>query len=758
MARLVVLHQTADGAGTTMDRCLSIPFEELVVYLREKSTIKHARGCLQRIHWMSTHIHDRSEAELALGATGINVRVFLASYLIAARPSHVFETPGAPLESALLDASKKVTAHLERICTAVLHAPSRSFATVSKEVTEGFGAALATFLARFKAWKVPDELRLGSRIRHALIALYQAFAALPADEPPDSALVREFLTQIERLRGKLQQIVGIEGLHQFDADRIAGRSLSPTTMTVDGGGGDGGYRGPYAVMTMVDALDGRNNTNEQLAHELLLDPLYQLDDSSYAPDAQPRHHAQQLPHPALRRIRDCFHKAFWDSIADDLRLGRPCFTRVLRVLREARDGLMELSASDNGGVRTAVQSSIDLPLLEQQMNHDAFAWNDRIELVGNIVASIVRIQSPCRDIETRAAWATAAAAMRAAATDESAQPVAFCEALRFLLDRVNVLRIDAANTRLRLIAPVIIDHGIEYERGKFQVKLNDGSLTLDRTRAAVADTVRRELQHHHDADGAFGIALRRGDGSAHVRVHTSMLLHLVSGVAPPPSSSASVVGGVGSAAAAPVLLPETLAFDSARLNSLFLEFARQALSIRLLLVSEHALFPHNQPRSPVLSALQSRIGAFLLGAPDHGAMPDGDALVRRLRLEAASVYASHDGDDGGGGDTEAVRALAEGFVKQATDCILTIGGGGGDAVTHFIHMRLTSVWRYLLFHEGHFPTRELAPELNLVHGPAAVLEPRIRQHAMRLMRLMVVNREIHAAHYNALVQEALAAV
>lgn len=35
--------------------------------------------------------------------------------------------------------------------------------------------------------------------------------------------------------------------------------------------------------------------------------------------------------------------------------------------------------------------------------------------------------------------------------------------------------------RLRLIAPVIMDHGIDYERGKFQDKLNDGSLTLART-------------------------------------------------------------------------------------------------------------------------------------------------------------------------------------------------------------------------------------------------------------------------------------
>ena len=34
---------------------------------------------------------------------------------------------------------------------------------------------------------------------------------------------------------------------------------------------------------------------------------------------------------------------------------------------------------------------------------------------------------------------------------------------------------------IRLIAPIVRDHGIDYERCKFQDKLNDGSLTLERT-------------------------------------------------------------------------------------------------------------------------------------------------------------------------------------------------------------------------------------------------------------------------------------
>jgi hypothetical protein len=68
-----------------------------------------------------------------------------------------------------------------------------------------------------------------------------------------------------------------------------------------------------------------------------------------------------------------------------------------------------------------------------------------------------------------AAGAQQSQAAESAPESKAKKPRAFCKGLEFLLDRVNAMRIDAANARLRLIAPVIQDHGIDYERGKFQV-------------------------------------------------------------------------------------------------------------------------------------------------------------------------------------------------------------------------------------------------------------------------------------------------
>ena len=161
---------------------------------------------------------------------------------------------------------------------------------------------------------------------------------------------------------------------------------------------------------------------------------------------------------------------------DDLRLATPCYVRVLRVLAEIRDGINDLTGSREAG---ALSEAVDLDFVKQQAEAGLYTWDSCLRMVGAVVSVVQRVQAPKRDDETKAMWAVVEAEMKGAA--DEAYPRAFCKALEFLLNRVNAMRIDAANARLRLIAPVIKDHGMDYERGKFQDKLNDGTLTLQRT-------------------------------------------------------------------------------------------------------------------------------------------------------------------------------------------------------------------------------------------------------------------------------------
>jgi hypothetical protein len=180
--------------------------------------------------------------------------------MIAYKPSYIFDSIQT-LEKALIEAAKLMLSSFNTIIRFTVQTGSLQF--INNEFLAKFSLQLYDYLRCFKAWKIPNEAKLLKRIKNALTALYQAEAFLPVDEPVDSEMRNEFRVQIERLRGKMLSIGGPEVLAEFDSTRPA-------------------------LVAGIERGRGRVNwpertSNEQLAHELLLDPTFQLgDDGDYA--------------------------------------------------------------------------------------------------------------------------------------------------------------------------------------------------------------------------------------------------------------------------------------------------------------------------------------------------------------------------------------------------------------------------------------------------------------------------------------------
>jgi hypothetical protein len=102
-----------------------------------------------------------------------------------------------------------------------------------------------------------------------------------------------------------------------------------------------------------------------------------------------------------------------------------------------------------------------------------------VQALHDLIVNVKLIQAPRRVAETDELWAKHIEALGGAEN----RSVAICEAAHFVLDRVNAMRVDAANARLCLIAPVVRTYGVDYERGKFTEKLKAGHATLDNVRA-----------------------------------------------------------------------------------------------------------------------------------------------------------------------------------------------------------------------------------------------------------------------------------
>ena len=136
-------------------------FESLVVHLREKETIRIAKAMLQRVHLLCTLRH--GSPPRALAPENVNVRVFLAGFMIAFRPTHVFESMGE-LEGALLNAATPLMEKFQGIIHCLLGKTSsgpsvapqplpRHFSEIQHALTDRFPFMLYDYLVRFKAWK-----------------------------------------------------------------------------------------------------------------------------------------------------------------------------------------------------------------------------------------------------------------------------------------------------------------------------------------------------------------------------------------------------------------------------------------------------------------------------------------------------------------------------------------------------------------------------------------------------------------------------
>ncbi len=605
----------------------------------------------------------------------------MAVYMIALRPSHVFENMGQ-LEQDLLDSAACLMNLFEKILFGIRSDRRCVFRTLPAELTKGFQPALSDYLRRFKAWKVPDEAKLTCRIQHALIALHQATHQLPSDEPEDSSLRVELRTQIARLRDKLRQIAGPDAVARFDTEHHD--LLHPAVALAAPGAGPAGVLGDRV-------------SNEQLAHELLLDPGFQLTDDGDCAE-----------NPVAHRIRASFHRAFWDSLADDLRLSPPCYVRVLRVLREIRDGVAEVA----GGREAArIGEVVDLELIQQQADAGAWTWAGCVGLLGGVVDVVRRVQAQRRDAETRVGWEALRAELEGmeGGWAGGAGAGAVCRGLEFLLGRVSALRIDAANARLRLIAPVIREHGVDYERGKLQAKLDAGALTLDRTRAWLRAALARLAARRPDVMAG----LSAGAAGAFAAAHGSAMADAVEDA------------GTGGAATE---WAETLMLDARRFESLGAEYSYLVRAAVVLVTVRHAL-------ATTLGPAASRDAVAAVEAAVEVAAAGADLV------EEAAAAAGR----GGAG------VVVEEAVRRAVQERLA---APSDAVHVLMRRRVRELWeRAATGQEGQVASGAGAARLLGAEG----LWRRAMEAAGRLGRLAVVNREVHRDHYNRIIaEEALA--
>ena len=240
----------------------------------------------------------------------------------------------------------------------------------------------------------------------------------------------------------------------------------------------------------------RDLTNEQLAHELLLDPNFDIGREECMSD-------ERLVHSKVRCILE---RAFWDSLRAELD-AMPCsYGCVLRVLdtisreiqvravysnvckyEQTLSNLIECVfveqdiAGRHDDIVQRIRDIIDLDLIRQQISKDAFSYADCMVLMGHVFGVIGSIHDRVKSRrqhkeQTEALWGEMLATMQQAASSSSGSKAecnrALCRSLELCMERARVIRLDKAMNIIRCIAPVIRTGGIQYEQSHFQKKLD----------------------------------------------------------------------------------------------------------------------------------------------------------------------------------------------------------------------------------------------------------------------------------------------
>jgi len=338
----------------------------------------------------------------------------------------------------------------------------------------------------------------------------------------------------------------------------------------------------------------------------------------------------------------------------------------------------------------AIREVLDIDFIQQQTEAGLCGPERCKALIAGVVDILRRFQTAKRKESLEAEWKALEAKMDAAMDGEHEQ--VFCNGLEFLMDRVHLLRIDQSNARLRVVSPIIRTHGVSYEREHFDNKLQDGTLTLERTTSWIDKSLKETIKQR----GADGIL--QGRAADYVAAHVDAIFFLLTDPTPIQLHTT----------------PETLLFDTHHLQRMQREI-RYLTDASTMIVALASTAPRAQ---------QVTKGLVDLLLPD--------CII--LDLEAEETVLKLDNELLGIED-EATRARARLALFR---CIQP-----SDPVRQIMQLRVHKLIHGMMTNK----TEPVPPTMQ-------PLLPRFHRTVSKINRIVLVNRTVHAPTYNKLLKEA----
>ncbi|XP_041812183.1 T-complex protein 11-like protein 1 [Chelmon rostratus] len=193
-------------------------------------------------------------------------------------------------------------------------------------------------------------------------------------------------------------------------------------------------------------------SNLSLAHEIVVNT-----DFCFKPRSPP-------PDSLEGRVTEIVHRAFWDSLQEELHSDPPNYNHAVILLQEVKTMLQSLLLPGHVRLRAQMDEVLDMELIQQEVDHGAL---DLHRLAGYIINTMASLCAPVRDPEVKA-------------LRELKDPV---ELLREIFRILGLMKTDMVNFTIQSLRPHLLQQAVQYERAKFQQILDKQPASLDNTTA-----------------------------------------------------------------------------------------------------------------------------------------------------------------------------------------------------------------------------------------------------------------------------------
>ncbi|KAG6440320.1 T-complex protein 11-like protein 1 [Manduca sexta] len=209
---------------------------------------------------------------------------------------------------------------------------------------------------------------------------------------------------------------------------------------------------PPKFVTLEDIMKAAHGMqNMALAHEIAVDKDFKLE-----PFEPPDNSYQKL-------VKETMHKAYFDILREQLNSDPPEYKQALVLLEDVKQGLFSILLPRHVRIREMIEEVLDTDFIKQQAENNSLDFHKYAKFVMDLMA---KLAAPARD--------------------EMIQNISTLtdtvDVFRAILETLEVLKLDLANTLIAMIRPHVQQESVQYERTKFDEMLKLSEDGLQHTR------------------------------------------------------------------------------------------------------------------------------------------------------------------------------------------------------------------------------------------------------------------------------------